>query len=102
MIKDFDIKPILTLGKNPQANAVLERVNQVILRMLVTKDLDNKVFDNIYPWDETLVYISWEIRAPYHCNIMSKSGQVVFGREMLFNITSAVDWRFVTAPSISN
>ena len=41
-LKDFDIKSVLTSVKNPLANAPAERVHQVILNMLVTKDLDNK------------------------------------------------------------
>ena len=38
----FDIKPVLTSVKNPQANALVERVHQVILNMLVTKYIDKK------------------------------------------------------------
>ena len=48
LLKNFDIKPILTSVKKPQANALVEQVNQVILNMTVTKYLDNKVFDHIY------------------------------------------------------
>ena len=65
--------------------------------MLVTKDLDNKVFDYINPWGETLEYIAWAIRASYHCTIMATPDQSVFGRDMLFNLASVVDWRVVTA-----
>ena len=42
LIKYFDIKPVLATIKNPQSNAPVERVHQVILNMLVTKDLANK------------------------------------------------------------
>ena len=45
----FDIKPVLTTNKKPQANAPSERVHQVILNMIVAKDLSNKVFDYIDP-----------------------------------------------------
>ena len=48
--KDFGIKTVLTTIKNPQTNTPVERVHQVILNMLVTKDFDNRVFDHIYPW----------------------------------------------------
>ena len=51
MIKDFYIKPVLTKTKKPQDNAPVEQVHQVVLNMLVTKDIDNKVFDYIYLWD---------------------------------------------------
>ena len=36
----------------------MERVHQVILNMIVTKDIDNKVFDHIDPWGETLESIA--------------------------------------------
>ena len=97
LLKDFDNKPVLNSVKKPQANAPVEQVHQVILNMLVTKDLDNKVFDYIDPWGKTLAYIEWEIRASYHCNIMAIPGQAVFDRDMLFNLTSVVYWLVVTA-----
>ena len=59
--------------------------------MLVTKDLDKKVFDHIYPWGKTLEYTAWGIRASYHLTIMAIPGQAVFGRDMLFNLTSVVE-----------
>ena len=65
--------------------------------MLVTKDIDNKVFDRIYPWGETIAYISWAIRDYYHCTIMSTPGKAVFGRDMLFDLVSVVDWKVATA-----
>ena len=49
LLNYFDIKPVLTLVKNPESNAPVERVHQVILNMLVTEDLDNKVFNYIDP-----------------------------------------------------
>ena len=95
MIYYFDIKPILTSIKNPQYNALVERVYQVILNMLVTKSFDNMVFDHIYPWGETLASIAWEIRASYHLTIMATPSQSIFGRDILFNCASVVDWRVV-------
>ena len=65
--------------------------------MLVTKDLDKNVFDQIYRWGETLAYIAWVIRYSYHNTIMSTLGQAVFGRDMLFKFTPVVDWRVVAA-----
>ena len=65
--------------------------------MLVTKDLDNKVFDYIDPWGETLASIAWAIRASYCLTIMSTLGQAVIARDMLFNLASVVDWLGVTA-----
>ena len=65
--------------------------------MLGTKDINNKVIDYIYTWGETLASIAWAIRASYHHTIMATSGQAVFGRYMLFNLASGVNWRFATS-----
>ena len=59
LLKDFYIKPVLTTVKNPHVNAPVEQVHNVILNMLVIKDIDNKVFDHIDPSGETLVSIAW-------------------------------------------
>ena len=55
--KDFDIKPVLTTIKIPQANAPVKQVHQLILNMLVTKDISNQVFNYIDPCGETLTSI---------------------------------------------
>ena len=69
LLNDFNIKPVSTKIKNPQNNDPVEQVHQVILNMLVTKYLDNKVFGCIYPWGETLASIAWAIRVSYNRNI---------------------------------
>ena len=83
LLKEFDIKTVLMSVKNPQDNSPVEQVHQVILKILVTKDLDNKLFDYIDPWSKTLANVSWEIRAYYHCTIMSTPSQAVSVRNML-------------------
>ena len=60
--------------------------------MLVTKDLDNKVFDYIDPWDETLASIAGAIRVSYHLTILATPGQAVFGRYIIFNLASVLNW----------
>ena len=79
MLKDFDIKPALAAIKKSQANDPVEWVRQVILNMIVTKDLANKVFKYINILGENLSYIAWAIRASYHCTIQATPGQAVFG-----------------------
>ena len=95
MLKYSGIKPVLTTIKNPQANNPVDQVHQVILNMLFTKDIDNKVFDYIYPWGESLVNIAWAIRASYHCTIEATPGQVVFDIAIIFNLASVVYWRVI-------
>ena len=71
--------------KTPQSNAPVERMNQVIYNMLVTKDLDKKVFEYIYPWGETLSSIAWKIRDTYHPTIGTIIDQYFSGRDTTFN-----------------
>ena len=96
LLKDFDIKPVLTTIKN-QANAPVEWLHQVILNMPITKDIDKNVFYHIDPWGETLASIAWAIRVYYHCTVMATPGQAIFGRYMIFNLMSVVDWQAITA-----
>ena len=96
LLKNFDIKPVLTSVENPQANAPFEQVHQVILNMFVTKDLDKIFFDYKYPWGKTLSYIAWSIINSYHHTITVTPRQALFDRDLLFNLTSVFDWRVVT------
>ena len=97
LIKHLGIKPVLTSVKNSQANAPVERVHQVILNMLVTRDLDNKLFDHIGLWGENLSYIAWSIRASYHHTIMATPCQAVFVRDLLSDLASVVGWQILSA-----
>jgi hypothetical protein len=96
LLKDFDIKPVLTSIKNPQSNAPVERVHQVLHNMIVTKDLDGRVFDYIDPWGEILSSVAWAVRASHHSTLNKTPGQLVFGRDMIFNLSTVVDWKTIT------
>ena len=71
-------------------------MKQGILNMLVTIYLANKAFDYIDPWGETLASIAWAIQASYHHAIQATPNQAVFGRYMIFNLVSVVDWQVIT------
>jgi transposase InsO family protein len=79
-VEDFNIKPKCTTVENPQANAPVEQVHQVIQNMIRTKDLNIYMFDYINPWDEILSSIAWAIRASYHSTLVGATpAQLVFG-----------------------
>ena len=44
LLQYLDIKHVLMVIKNLQANDLAEKLNQVIFNIIVIKDLDNKVF----------------------------------------------------------
>ena len=70
-------------------------MHQVILNIIVTKYLDNKIFDHIDPWGETLESIAWAIIYFYHCNIMFTPVQALFGKYIIFNLVSVVSLRVI-------
>ena len=92
MLEYFDIKPVLLIISNPKYNTNVEWVHQVISKILVTKDLDNKYFDYIDPWGDILASIAWVIRYSYHRTIGDTSVQSDFSRDNIFNLASVVDW----------
>ena len=95
ILKDFDIKPVCTTDENPQGNVPIEQVHQVIHNMVATKDTKKRTFDYIYPWEEIPTSVSWAIRSPYHSTFYASPSQLVFGRDIIFNLTSFIDWRVI-------
>ena len=78
--------------KNPQGNSPVERIHQVIGHMLLTKDLENQTYYLIDPFGEILSSIAWAIRSSYHSTLHATPGEIVFGRDMIFNMKVAIDW----------
>jgi len=81
-----------TTIKNPQANAVLERIHAVVANMMRTSGLEN--CDAIVPEmiDNFLTNVGWAIRSTYHTVLKTTPGAAVFGRDMLFDIPFLADW----------
>ena len=88
----YGIKRKPTTVKNPQANAVLERVHQVLGQMLRTAELD--MADSVTPddVDTFLDNAAWAIRSTYHTVLKASPGAAIFGRDMLFDIPFIADW----------
>ena len=92
LLKDFDIKPTPTTVENPQGNSPVERVHQVVQNMIKTKELDKFIFDFIDAWGEILSSVAWARRASYHSTLQATPAELVFGRDMLFNIKKVINW----------
>ncbi len=78
--------------KNPQANAVLERLHQVLGQMLHTSELN--MAKTITP-DDVDVFLNntaWAIRSTYHTVLKASPGAAIFGRDMLFDILFIANW----------
>ncbi len=78
--------------KNPQANAILERVHQVLGQMLRTAEID--MADSVTPNDVNVFLdnATWAICSTYHTVLKASPGTAIFGRDMLFDIPFIADW----------
>ena len=93
LLKDWSIKPKCTTIKNPQANSPVERIHQVLRHMFLTKNLREQVLDSLDPFGSILSSVAWAVRASHNSATNATPAQLVFGRDMLFNITTLADWK---------
>jgi hypothetical protein len=72
--------------KNPQANAILERLHQVLAQMLCTAELD--MAETVIPNDVDvfLENVAWAFCSTYHTVLKASPDTAIFGRDMLFDI----------------
>ncbi len=92
LCKQYSIGRKPTSSRNPQANAIIERMHGVLNSMLRTSGLnalDEVSADCIDDW---VANAAWAIRATYHTVLKSTPGAAVFGRDMLFDIPFIADW----------
>ena len=82
----YGLKCKPTTIKNPQANAILERIHAVIADMMRTSGLDMSETCTPEMIDEFLTNVGWAIRSTYHTVLKTTPDTAVFGRDMLFGI----------------
>ena len=95
LLQSYGIKPSVTTIRNPQANAILERVHQVLGNLLRTAELskvESDVTGDEDPFDGILAATAFAIRATYHTSLEASPGQLVFRRDMLFPTTYLANW----------
>ena len=84
-------KPITT--RNPQYNAIHERIHQTIVNIIRTFDVSNIVNNN--PWSGILAATMFYVRATYHTTLQSFPMQLVFGWYVILNIKYVSDWEYI-------
>ena len=89
----FGLKRKPTSVKNPQANAILERIHQTLANMMRTAELD--MADSVSPNDiaDFLNDAAWAVRSTYHTVLKASPGAAIFGRDMLFDVPFLADWK---------
>ena len=96
MIKqDYGVKAKPITVRNPQANAIVERIHQVIGNMVRTFELEENYLDEDDPWKGILSATAFAVRSTYHTTLKKSPGQLVFGRDMIFNIQHKANWDLI-------
>jgi transposase InsO family protein len=83
---EYGIKKKMITVRNPQANAIVERIHQVIANMVRTFELETNYLDKEDPWKGVLAATAFAVRSTYHTTLRKTPGQLVFGHDMIFNI----------------
>jgi hypothetical protein len=88
----YGMKRKLTSVKNPQANAILERIHAVLGNMLRTSELDMAETVKASDIDIFLSDAAWAICSTSHTVLKASPGAAIFGRDMLFDIPFIAYW----------
>jgi hypothetical protein len=92
---DYGIKRKPITVRNPQANAIVERVHQVIGDIIRTFELQDNYLDEDNPWKGILNATAFAVRSTYHTTLQKTPGQLVFGRDMIFNVEHTANWEYI-------
>ena len=72
--------------RNPQANAIVERVHQTIGNIICTFKIQETDLDNENPWEEILSSTMFAIRSTVQTTTQHTLSQLIFGRDAILNI----------------
>ena len=59
------------------------------------RDLEEIDLDEDDPFAGLIAAVGFAIRSTYHTTLQSTPGQLVFGRDMIFNILHIADWEYI-------
>mgnify|MGYP000473878471 FL=1 len=93
--QDYGIKINRITTRNPQANAILERVHQTIGNIIRTMKVQDMVLDDENPWDGVLSATMFALRATVHTTTRFTPTQLVFGRDAILNTRHEADWKII-------
>ena len=95
ILHDYGIKGKPITVRNPQANAIVERIHQVIGNNIKTFELGSNYLDKDNPRTGILAATAFAVRSTYHTTLKKTPGPLVFGHDMIFNIQHVANWEFI-------
>jgi hypothetical protein len=99
LLENCHIKDVCTSAKNPQANAVCERMHQTVgnvLRTLLHSEPPQNITTAKEFVHEALSIAMHAMRAGIHTPLGSSLGSLVFNRDMFLNIPLIANWHVIT------
>ena len=79
--------------RNPQANAMVERVHQVTHQMIRTHEIKGKSSSPEAGWDGILAAVRRAVTSTVHTTTRATPTQLVFGRDAILNVRFQADWQ---------
>ena len=95
LCENMGLKKKPSLAWNPQANAILERVHQVLKDCLSTFNLEMRELQENDPFEEFTTKAAYAIRSAIHSTLGYSPAQLVFGRDMFMPVNIDADWNAI-------
>ena len=92
---DYGITKHGATVRNPQANAIIERIHQTIGNIIRTFQMHSTSPDERNPWKGVLAATMFATRATYHTTLKATPMQLVFGRDAILNTTFEANWALI-------
>ncbi len=99
LLQNCHIRDVCTTAKNPQSNAVCERMHQMVqnvLRTLLHGEPPSDMASTKEYIDKALSIAMHAVRAAIHSTLGSSPGSLTFNRDMFLNILLIADWHTIT------
>ena len=99
LLQNCHIRDVCTTAKNPQSNAVCERMHRTVgnvLRTLLHGEQPQNIADAREYVDEALSIAMHAMRAGIHSTLGSSPGSLTYNRDMFLNIPLIADWHAIT------
>ena len=81
--------------RNPQANATIERLRQVLGNRVRTYNLQETYVDDADPFMGILAAAAFAVCSTYHQTKEKSPGQLVFGRDMILPTNHIAYWGYI-------
>ena len=81
--------------RNPQASTIVERIQQIIGNIMKTFKVVDNYLDDEDPWKGILSATAFAVWSTFHTTLQQTPGQLVFGRDMIFNIKHTANWEYI-------